>query len=421
MSSRRWLKTFAPFVSDSTAEQTPTASPGEGQFGTIRSQGLRFRLQRARLSATCFCSLRLFLSFSISALLDLIQVANFWTLSQNLQGFKMALVDVLKHEAPSDVEFVWKHPSDQIKLGSQLIVNEGQRALFVKGGQALDCFDPGTHTLVTGNIPLLDKLINLPFGGDTPFSAQVWFVSTTVKRDLKWGTPNPIPLMDATLGFPVSARAFGKWGARIVDPQSFITQLVGSQSGASSEKVRQYFIGQVVQSFSRFLSGVIARGEASILQVSALLSELSVSASEDISSELKKFGVELINFNIESINIPDQEMAQIQEVFAKTLEAKELSKVDVGGAFAVVKSFEVLNNAASNQSDGTVGAMLGAGIGLGAGVPLGAHIGQKLDVSGKEPGSEGADKLRRLKALLDEGLITEEQFDAKRNEVLDSL
>ena len=92
----------------------------------------------------------------------------------------MALVNVIKHEASDDSIFVWKFPSDQIKLGSQLIVNEGQQAIFVKGGQALDCFDPGTYTLSTGNIPLIDKLINLPFGGDTPFSAEVWFVNTTV-------------------------------------------------------------------------------------------------------------------------------------------------------------------------------------------------------------------------------------------------
>ena len=110
----------------------------------------------------------------------------------------MALVDVLKYEAPDDSVFVWKHPSNQVKIGSQLIVGEVQLAFFLKGGQALDCFDPGTHTLVTGNIPLIDKLINL-LGGDTSFSAEVWFVNTTVKRDLKWGTPSPIPLMDATL------------------------------------------------------------------------------------------------------------------------------------------------------------------------------------------------------------------------------
>ncbi len=333
----------------------------------------------------------------------------------------MALVDVLKYEAPDDSIFVWKHPSNQVKIGSQLIVGEGQQAIFVKGGQALDCFDPGTHTLVTGNIPLIDKLINLPFGGDTPFSAEVWFVNTTVKRDLRWGTPSPIPLMDATLGFPVSARAFGKWGAKIDDVRSFVTQIVGTQSDASSDKIHRYFIGQIVQSFSKFLSGVIARGEASILQVSALLTELSNEASKDISDELSKFGVNLVNFNIESINIPDEEMAKIQDVFAKTLEAKELSKIEVGGAFAAVKSFEVLNNAAKNQSDGSLGSMLGAGIGLGAGLPIGGQLGQQLNVSPDKGEEDSTDKLRKLKALLDEGLITQEQFDTKRDQILGDL
>ena len=333
----------------------------------------------------------------------------------------MALVDVLKYEAPDDSVFVWKHPSNQVKIGSQLIVGEGQQAIFVKGGQALDCFDPGTHTLVTGNIPLIDKLINLPFGGDTPFSAEVWFVNTTVKRDLKWGTPSPIPLMDATLGFPVSARAFGKWGAKINDVRSFVTQVVGTQSGASSDKIHSYFIGQVVQSFSKFLSGIVARGEASILQVSALITELSTEASRDISEEFSKFGVDIVNFNIESINIPDEEMAKIQDVFTKTLEAKELSKVEVGGAFAAIKSFEVLNNAATNQSDGSLGAMLGAGIGLGAGLPIGGQLGQQLNVPSDKSEEGSTDKLRQLKALLDEGLITQEQFEAKRDQILNDL
>ena len=99
----------------------------------------------------------------------------------------MALIDVIKYNAPNDDEFVWKYPSESIKLGTQLVVNEGQEAIFVKGGQALDKFNPGTHTLISGNIPLLEKIVNLPFGGDTPFTAEIWFINTTVKRDLKWG------------------------------------------------------------------------------------------------------------------------------------------------------------------------------------------------------------------------------------------
>jgi membrane protease subunit (stomatin/prohibitin family) len=338
----------------------------------------------------------------------------------------MALIDVVQYEAQDDSFFVWKYPGNQLKLGSQLIVGEGQKAVFVKGGQALDVLETGTHTLTTGNIPLLDKLINLPFGGDTPFSAEVWFVNTTVKRNLRWGTPNPIQLMDASLGFPVSVRSFGKWGVRIFDVRSFISQIVGTLAGADADKVSDYFIGEIIQSLSATLSGVIARGEASVFQITALVTELSQSASGLISAELDKFGVELINFNIESINIPAEEMVRIQDVFNKTLEARELSKVEVGGAFTAIKSFDVLQSAAENESDNGLGAMLGAGIGVGAGLNLGQKMGNQLEIqpSADSTGSSESEplkKLKQLKQMLDDGLIEQEQFDAKRDQILGEL
>ena len=343
----------------------------------------------------------------------------------------MALIDVVKYEAPDDSVFVWKFPSEDLKVGSQLIVNEGQNAVFVKGGQALDVFLPGTHTLVTGNIPLLDKIINLPFGGNTPFTAEVWYVNTTVKRDLKWGTMQPIPLMDPALGFPVSVRSFGKWGARIVDARAFITQIVGSQRVADATKIRDYFIGEIVQSLVTHLGQMIAGGQASILQVAALTKQISQSAAKMISVEFSKFGVELVNFNIESINIPDEELKRIQDIFAKTLEARELSKVELGGAFAQIKSFEVLGAAAQNPGNNMVGTMLGAGIGLGAGFPIGQQMGQNLKFSSStEPPHSSAqlvntndatEKLRQIKLMFQEGLITEEIFNAKRDQILKDL
>jgi len=343
----------------------------------------------------------------------------------------MALIDVVKYEAPDDSVFVWKFPSEELKIGSQLIVNEGQNAVFVKGGQALDVFMPGTHTLITGNIPLLNKIINLPFGGNTPFTAEVWYVNTTVKRDLKWGTMQPIPLLDLALGFPISVRSFGRWGARIIDARSFITQIVGSQRIADATKVRDYFIGEIVQALVTHLGQMIAGGKVSILQIAALTAQISQSAAQMISAEFTKFGVELVNFNIESISIPDEELKRIQDVFAKTLEARELSKVELGGAFAQIKSFEVLNAAAQNPGSNTIGAMLGAGIGLGAGLPIGQQIGQNVTVSPPpaptappavhSDAGGPAGKLRQLKEMLQEGLISEELFNAKRDQILKDL
>jgi len=333
----------------------------------------------------------------------------------------MAIVDQIKYETPSDEFFAWKHDSETIKFGSQLIVGEGQAAIFVKGGEALDVFGPGTHTLKTGNIPLIEKIINIPFGGDTPFTAEVWFVSTTVKRDLKWGTAKPIPLFDKSIGFPVSLRAYGKWGVRIEEPRAFLVQFVGSQTSSDAKKIYDYLIGEIIQKLTDLLSEKIRDGMP-VLEINAELNELSEQNKNNIIKEFSKYGIEVVNFNIENINIPQKELEKIQEVFAKTFEARELSKVELGKSYAAIKSFEVLGDAANNESDGGVGAMMSAGIGLGAGLPLGQQMGQKMSVgdedSTQNSGSSLKDKLKELKSLLDEGLITEDQYKEKQSKYL---
>tara|TARA_B100000795_G_scaffold201437_1_gene155235 strand:+ start:414 stop:1427 length:1014 start_codon:yes stop_codon:yes gene_type:complete len=337
----------------------------------------------------------------------------------------MALIDRLKYDAPDDTFFVWKYPSEDLKIGTQVVVNQGQEVIFVKGGEALDTLGPGTHTLSTGNIPLLNKLINLPFGGKTPFTAEVWYINKTVKRDLKWGTPSAIQVMDNTLGFPVSARSFGKWGARIENSRSFVTQIVGSQLTADDIKITEYFIGEIIQKLSNTIASAINVNNISILQITSSLNELSKLTFEFIKKEFERFGIEVVNFNIESVNIPPEEMIKIQNVFEKTLEAKELSKVQVGGAFTAIKTFDVLQAASENQSDGGgVGSFLGAGIGLGAGLPLGNQMGQKMNISDNQnsdnnPGPK--ERLKKLKEMNEEGLITDEQFASKREEILKEL
>ena len=102
----------------------------------------------------------------------------------------MAIIDRIKYDGNSNGSqwLIYKCPSEQFVLGSQLIVNQGQEALFFKGGEALDLFGPGTHTLSTGNLPILNKLVNLPFGGKTPFSAEIYYINKTANLDMKWGT-----------------------------------------------------------------------------------------------------------------------------------------------------------------------------------------------------------------------------------------
>ncbi len=336
----------------------------------------------------------------------------------------MALVDVVKNETQSDDIFVWKYPEASISLGAQLIVGEGQAAVFVKGGEALDTFGPGTHTLKTGNIPILEKIVNIPFGGDSPFPAEIWFVATTVKRDMKWGTSNPIPLMDKSIGFPISLRAYGKWGFRIDDPRAFLVQFTGSKQYTDSQKIYDYLIGEILQRLSDLLSEKVRDGMP-VLEINAELNELSDENLKNISVEFQKYGLVVPNFNIENINIPQDELKKIQEVFAKTFEAKEFSKADLNQNYAAIKSFEILGDAANNQSDSGVGAMMTAGIGLGAGVPLGQKMSQEMSLETDKSSIKNEltvkEKLLEIKALLDEGLISEEQYKEKQSELVKQL
>jgi membrane protease subunit (stomatin/prohibitin family) len=335
----------------------------------------------------------------------------------------MAVFDRIKFDAPSDDFLCWKFPGEVLKLGSQLVVNQSQEALFVRNGTAYDLFGPGTHTLLAANLPLLYPVVNLPFGGETPFSAEIWFINKTVKRDLRWGTQAPIPLIDPKYNYPISVRAFGRWGFRIKDSGAFVLQIVGSQQGASSEKILEYFIGEIHQRFSTIVANFIHAEQSSIFQINAKLDELSRHAVNVMSGEFVRFGIELVNFNVERVSIPESELARFQEVFGRRMEIEQISEARVGPAYATMRTFDTLEKAAENTggSAGTLlAASLGLGAGVGAGVPLGARLGKSLD-PGAEDGKDVVARLQTLKRMLSEQLILQEEFDAKKRDILDEL
>jgi len=335
------------------------------------------------------------------------------------------LIDRLKFDAKSDEWFVWKFPVEDLRLGSQLIVNQSQESLFYKGGQALDLFGPGTHTLSTGNIPLLSKLINLPFGGDTPFTAELWFINKHAKRDLLWGTKSPIPLVDPIYNYPVKVRAHGRWGIRVEDSRSLITQLVGTLRDLQAEKIEEYFIGEIIQRLSDALSKYLVERNVSILHANAKLNELSRFAADGIRVEFKRFGLEIVNFNVERVSIPDEEMKRFQEVLGKRMEIDQISKAQVGEAYKTMRTFDTLEKTAGTQggiAGGVLAGGLGLGVGVGAGLPVGQQLGQALKSQVEAPTPDDAtQKLKKLKLLLDQSLITQEDFEAKKKKILDEM
>lgn len=119
----------------------------------------------------------------------------------------MAIVEVIKYNGGPNV-FAWKYPSEELGTWTQLIVSEAQEAILFKSGKALDVFGSGRHTLDTANIPILNKIINLPFGGRSPFTAEVWYVNKIHSLDIKWGTSSPIQIQDPKYSVFIPVRSF---------------------------------------------------------------------------------------------------------------------------------------------------------------------------------------------------------------------
>jgi membrane protease subunit (stomatin/prohibitin family) len=282
----------------------------------------------------------------------------------------MELIDVIKYNGGPDV-FAWKFPSEELGTWSQLIVNESQEAVLFKGGQALDVFAAGRHTLETKNIPILNKLINLPFGGQSPFTAEVWYVNRIFSLDIKWGTASPIQLQDPKYNVFVPVRAFGQFGIQIGQSKTFLTKLVGTLPYFDESSIRNYFRGLYVTKVKDAISSYLVKKGISILEINAYLDELSEHLKERMSVTLYEYGINLVNFYVNDINVPEDDPAVTK---LKDALAKKAEMDIIGYSYIQERSFDTLEGAATNKSSGQAGLM-GAGMGLGMGVGLGGAMG----------------------------------------------
>lgn len=282
---------------------------------------------------------------------------------------------------------VYKFPSEDLTLGAQLIVNQGQEAVFFKGGQALDVFGPGTHTLATENLPLLRKLVNLPFGGKTPFTAEVYYINKTSRLDMPWGTASPFQVMDPRYKILVRVRAHGQFGLRIKNARSFIAQLAGAMQPSQVsdyQTVSRYFKGLVVSRVSDTLAGMVVREGTSVLELTAHVEQASLACQEKVAGEFDRFGIEVVNFFIEALNVPDEDLAKLKGAL------NDRAEFDILGddRYTRKRTLDVLETGAGNP--GAAGEGLGTGLGLGMGLGAAGALGGLINNLGKPAGAPAA-------------------------------
>lgn len=280
----------------------------------------------------------------------------------------MAIVNIIKYNGEID-EFIWKYPYEEIGTWSQLIVNETQEAILVKDGEICDIFKTGRYTLDTKNIPILNKIINLPFGGESPFKAEVWFINKRINLDIKWGTPTPIQLQDPKYGIFIPVRSFGQFGIKLEDSRTFFIKLIGSKNSLKKNEINNYFRGIYLAKVKDIISSYIINKKISILEINSYIMELSEYIKAAILPLFKEYGISLINFFINDINVPDED----ESVKKLKLALAKRAEMDiVGYNYLQERSFDTLEGAAKNSSVGEVSSnFIGAGLGMAMGVGLG--------------------------------------------------
>jgi membrane protease subunit (stomatin/prohibitin family) len=263
-----------------------------------------------------------------------------------------------------------EHGSGEIKFGAQLTVRESQAAVLFYQGRAGDCFAAGRHTLKTANLPLLTKVLSIPWRGDSPLRAEVYMVNLKFFPDLKWGTQNPVAFRDKELGL-IRIRAHGVYTLQVVQPVLFINSLVGTMGKLDTDGIAGYLKQVIVSRFNDYMGQTLD----SIFDLPGKFDQLSEQLQKRLVDDFANFGLHLSQLYITSITPPEEVQSAIDDKSRVAL----IGDMD---RFLQMKTAMAMEKAAASQGDA------GAGLGMGLGMMLPNIFAMRQSPPGPSAGGE---------------------------------
>ena len=327
-------------------------------------------------------------------------------------GFiRKQFIDVIEWPNPGDDTLMWRFPAEdqEIQTGATLVVRESQQALFVDEGKTADLFGAGTHLLTTQTLPLLTNLKNWDKFFASPFKSDVYFFNLRQQLGRRWGTAQPVTVRDSEFGV-VQLRSFGMYDYRISDPAKLFSEVTGVVAQYSREALDEPLRNVVMTR----LASVFGSSGIAFLDMAANQVLLSQKMAELLAPDFARLGLTLERFSVESITLP--------EAIQKALDER-ISMGVVGdlNRYTQYQAASAIPLAAQNE-----GGLAGIGAGVGVGAAIGQAMATNMNAApAAAPQAAGNNdpqaRLAQLKALLDQGLITAEDYEKAKAEVLKQL
>lgn len=329
---------------------------------------------------------------------------------------KKQFIDVLQWTEDGDGTLAWRFPMQDMEIqnGASLTVRDTQVALFVNEGTVADQFGPGMYTLNTRTLPVLTNLKNWDKLFESPFKSDVYFFSTRTQLDQKWGTPNPITIRDKEFGI-VRLRAFGIYSYHLSDPKTFYQKI----SGTRDHYDRTELEGQLRNTMVAGLTDLFGESGSSFVDMAGNQDEFGMAMMVKMKPIFAEYGLTLDSLVVQNVSLPEE----LQKVLDQKIGMNMIGDMQRYTQFQVANS---IPDAAKNE-----GGLAAMGVGLGAGVGFGQVVGQAM-ASATQPagaanpaGSVSADEvvatLEKLHGLVEKGILSQVEFDAKKAELLKKL